>query len=348
MARLRLQQYDLQCGIVPRGPRNLITDVPDVTVGHCTIIRGSHARTGVTVIDPGVPRLFRTKVCAATSVGNGFGKLTGVTQIDELGTLETPIALTNTLAVGQVLHGLIDVVRRVTFDIGPEETINAVVGETNDGYLNSIHECVVRREHVEHAFADRNDTFELGSVGAGTGTQAFGWKGGIGSASRVVGPNDAQWTVGALVQTNFGGSFTFLNVPVGRLLGQEDFSGYVRPGVAGSCMVVLATNAPLNDRELRRLAKRGLVGLVRTGSIMASGSGDYAVAFSTVDGDRSVNVGDYLDGLFLAAAEAVEEAIYDALFTAETMCGRDGHVLESVPVEQVVDFARKQRAALGG
>jgi D-aminopeptidase len=299
----------------------------------------------VTVIDPGVASLFRNKVSAAISVGNGFGKLTGVTQIDELGTLETPIALTNTLAVGAGLQGLIDIVRRTTPDLGPEETINAVVGETNDGYLNAIHDDVVRREHVQQAFEARDCEFELGAVGAGTGTQAFGWKGGIGSASRLVGPPRRSWTVGALVQTNFSGSFTIINVPVGRLLNHEDFSGHVRPGVAGSCMIVIATDAPLPDRELRRLAKRGLIGLTRTGSIMASHSGDYAIAFSTSSGPTDDSVRRHLNGLFLAAAEAVEEAIYDALFTADTTMGRDHHVLAALPVPPVLDLIRRHGAA---
>lgn len=348
MPRSRLLEHGLRCGILPRGPRNLITDVGDVAVGHSTIVRGTHARTGVTVIDPGVQDLYRNKVPAAMAVGNGYGKLAGVTQVAELGTLETPIALTNTLAVGPAMQGLVDVVRRSTSHLGPEMTVNAVVGETNDGYLNSIHECTVRREHVEQAHADRDKTFPLGAVGAGTGTQAFGWKGGIGSASRVVDVDGTARTVGALVQTNFGGSFTFLGVPVGRLLGQEDFSGYIRPGVAGSCMIVLATDALLDDRDLRRLAKRGLVGLVRTGSIMAAESGDYAVAFSTTPRAGAGCPDREMNGLFLAAAEAVEEAVYDAMFTADTVAGRDGHVLEAVPVEKVLDLSRRQREALGG
>jgi D-aminopeptidase len=247
--------------------------------------------------------------------------------------------------VGTVFQGLIDIVRRTTPDLGADETINAVVGETNDGYLNAIHDDVVRREHVHQAFANRNADFELGVVGAGTGTQAFGWKGGIGSASRLAGTPTGNWTVGALVQTNFSGSLTILNVPVGRLLDHENFSGYVRPGVAGSCMIVIATDAPLPDRELRRLAKRGLIGLTRTGSIMAAYSGDYAIAFSTSSAIPDDSIRQHLDGLFLAAAEAVEEAIYDALFTAETTTGRDDHLLEALPVAQVVELIRRQRAA---
>jgi D-aminopeptidase len=348
MARLRLQDYDLRCGTLPRGPRNLITDVRPVTVGHCTLRRSTDVRTGVTVIDPGVRHLFKNKLPAATAVGNGYGKLVGVTQINELGTLESPIALTNTMAVGRVLHGLTRIVRRTTSGFDDKDTINAVVGETNDGCLNAIHDRAVRARHVREAYDNRDVHFQLGSVGAGTGTQAFGWKGGIGSASRVVTVDDTAWTVGALVQTNFGGSFTFLNVPIGRLLCQENYSGYIRPGVAGSCMVVLATEAPLTDRQLRRLAKRGLFGLIRTGSIMASGSGDYAIAFSTTNRQSTKSLADEdLDMLFLAAAEAVEEAVYDAMFTAESMDGRDGNVLEALPVDKVLEFARKQRDALG-
>lgn len=337
----RIRTYALFPGMLPVGKKNLISDVAGVTVGHYTLRSGDDVRTGITVVDPGIATLFRNKLPAAVSIGNGFGKMAGVTQIDELGTLETPIALTNTLALGPVLRGVVDITLRNTPDIAPYETINAVVGETNDGLVNTIHKNSLTGDHVKQAYDNRTADFELGCVGAGTGTRAFSWKGGIGSSSRVITTQDASYTVGVLVQTNFGGALTIMNTPVGERLGKTDFDTFLsKPD--GSCMIVVATDAPLTDRQLKRLAKRSLLGLARTGSVMATGSGDYAIAFATKT-RGTVNDED-LNPFFLAAAEATEESIYDALFTATTTRGRDGNVLEALPVDEVVAMVKESRS----
>lgn len=334
----RFRDYGFRPGFLPTGKLNLISDVPGVKVGHKTKHESDDVRTGVTIIDPGVKNLFRTKLPAAVSVGNGFGKMAGTTQIQELGTLETPIALTNTLAVGPVLRGLVDLVVANTKDLKPIETINAVVGETNDGLLNRIHKNSILGEEVYQAYTARRKDFALGCVGAGTGTRAFAWKGGIGSASRRIKLNGKSYTVGALVQTNFGGSLTIMGVPIGQQLGKTDFDSFIH-APDGSCMIVLATDAPLSDRQLRRLAKRGLVGMTKTGSVMANGSGDYAIAFATKK-QGGIDDND-LNTFFLAAVEAVEESIYDALFLAQTTVGRDGEKLEALPIDMVVERLRE-------
>lgn len=337
----RIRTYALFPGMLPVGKKNLISDVAGVTVGHFTLRSGDDIRTGVTVVDPGVDTLFRNKLPAAVSVGNGFGKMAGVTQIDELGTLETPIALTNTLALGPVLRGLVDITLQNTPDIAPYETINAVVGETNDGLVNAIHKNSLTGDHVKQAYDSRTADFELGCVGAGTGTRAFSWKGGIGSSSRVVNVQGASYTVGVLVQTNFGGALTIMNTPVGERLDKTDFDTFLsKPD--GSCMIVVATDAPLTDRQLKRLAKRSLLGLARTGSVMATGSGDYAIAFATKT--QGVIKDEDLNPFFLAAAEAAEESIYDALFTATATAGRNGNVLEALPVDEVVAMIKESRS----
>jgi D-aminopeptidase len=337
MTSRRFRNYDFNPGMLPTGEKNLISDVGNVRVGHVTKVVGDDIRTGVTVIDPGIGDLFRTKLPAAVAIGNGFGKLAGTTQIDELGTLETPIALTNTLAVGPVLRGLVDLTIENTPDLKPFETINAIVGETNDGLVNAIHKNSITSQDVYQAYAQKKSDFSLGCVGAGTGTRAFSWKGGIGSASRKVSIGDKNYTVGALVQTNFGGSLTVMGIPIGQRLGKTDFSPFLKTP-DGSCMIVLATDAPLTDRQLKRVAKRGLVGMTNTGSVMAHGSGDYAIAFS-VEKEGAVEE-DALTAFFLAAAETVEESIYDALFLAETTRGRDGEILEALPVDKVVAMLR--------
>ncbi len=344
----RFREYGFQTGVLPTGETNSISDVAGVKVGHVTLIEGNDVRTGVTVIDPGSERLFRNKLPAAVAVGNGFGKMTGTTQIEELGTFETPIALTNTLAVGPVLRGLVDLTLARNPDMEEYETVNGVVGETNDGRVNRIHLDIVKPEHVLQAAEKASKDVEIGCVGAGTGTRAFSWKGGVGTASRTIVIKDKKYVLGALLQTNFGGELTILGVPVGRELGKSDLP-LPESKPDGSCMIVLATNAPLSARQLKRIAKRAFLGLARTGSVMAHGSGDYAIAFSTdrtgVEGSGSTGVcldDNDLTTLFLSAVETVEESVYDALFTATTTNGRDGQVLEELPLDKVLPLLEKR------
>lgn len=347
---MRFRDHGFAPGILKPGSLNRISDVSRVTVGHHTRMEGDRVRTGVTVVDPGTPNLFHEKLPAAVAVGNGFGKMSGTTQIDELGTLETPIALTSTLAVGQVMQGMVDFVLRDTGDVPAGSTINAVVGETNDGFLNDSHRTAVEPSDVAAAWQARTAEFELGCVGAGTGTAAFSWKGGIGTASRVVPIEGTNYTVGALLQTNFGGALTIMGVPVGTMLGTTDFDKHLSGRGDGSCMIVLATDAPFSARQLGRIARRAMLGLARTGSVMAHGSGDYAIAFSTsragVEGAGCGGMRECLpDGrlnlFFLAAVEAVEESVYDALFAAVTVTGRDGNRLEKLPVDRVMEMLKR-------
>lgn len=348
---MRFHQFGFRVGALLCGKKHSIADVRGVTVGHSTIKNGT-ACTGVTVINPGVTNLFRNKLPAAVFVANGFGKMTGTTQIEELGTLETPIALTNTLAVGPVTRGLVDLVIKNTPDLQPTETVNAVVGETNDGYLNDIHADVVKKSDVSKAFENCSADFAVGAVGAGTGTRAFSWKGGIGTASRVLTINGKNYTLGVLIQTNYGGTFTMLGVPIGEILGVSDFD-FVKMSLAsnkkpdGSCIIVVATDAPLSARQLKRIAQRAFFGVVRTGSVASHGSGDYIVAFSTsragVEGapekTRTSLVSDSeLNQFFVAAADATEESVYDAIFAAETTKGRNGNILESLPKTQIIEI----------
>lgn len=332
-------------GFLPSGERGSICDVEGVRVGHLTKIEGVDVRTGVTVVDPGAKNLYRNKLPAAVYVGNGYGKLAGSTQVEELGTLEAPIALTNTLAVGPVLRGVVDVVIKNTPDLKPTETINVVVGETNDGILNTIHTNTITSADTEAAYRACSTNVAGGNVGAGTGTRAFSWKGGIGGASRVVMIGGKKYTIGILIQTNFGGSLTILGVPIGTLLGKNDFAD-ILPLPDGSCMIVVATDAPFSARQLKRLAKRAFLGLIRTGSIVAPGSGDYVIAFSTnragVEGSEAGAClpDSDLTPFFLGAVEAAEEAVYDALFCAETLSGR-GNTLEALPFTRVVDLLKK-------
>lgn len=334
----RFRDYGLVTGVLPVGERNMITDVPGVLVGHVTYQDDPGIRTGVTLIDPGVPDLFRRKLPAACYVGNGFGKLVGSTQLTELGTLETPIALTNTLAVGPVMRGVVDLVIATTPDLTPLETINAVVGETNDGFLNTIQRDTIRPADVQRAYAARTADVAVGCVGAGTGTRLFAWKGGVGTASREVVVGKHRYVVGVLLQTNFGGDLTILGVPVGRLLAQTE----IPSTPDGSCMIVIATNAPLSARQLTRIAKRSMLGLARTGSVMAHGSGDYALAFTTdrraLEGQTSAGTlpDTELTPFFTAVVEATEESVYDALFAATSMTGRDGTSLTAFPISQAL------------
>ena len=334
--RKRVRELGVTPGILPVGKWNAITDVRNVKVGHVTLIEEDDIRTGVTAILPHPGNLFQKKVPAGIVVGNGFGKLIGFTQVEELGEIETPIVLTNTLAAPRAAEAILD---WTLVQKGNEEvrSVNPVVGETNDGHLNNIRKMTITKEHVIQAInmASSGPVVE-GCVGAGTGTVCFGWKGGIGTSSRLLSPIGKldRYTVGALVQTNFGGVLQIDGIPVGKRLGQyylkEDLD---HDSANGSIMIVLATDAPLSDRNLKRLAKCGLAGLARTGASMSNGSGDYVVAFSTAEEvrrtvERRSNVwaypevpNDWVSPLFQAAIEATEEAIYNSLCMAETMIG---------------------------
>ena len=317
-------------GVLPPGPLNAITDVPGVAVGHTTLLRGDDIRTGVTAVLPHQGNLFREKVPGAVFVGNGFGKLAGSTQVNELGEIETPILLTSTLNVPRVDDALLDYMLALP---GNEDvrSINPLVAETNDGLLNDIRGRHVGREEVFAAIRGaKTGPVEEGCVGAGTGTVAFGFKGGIGTSSRRV---SAGYTAGVLVQTNFGGDLRIGGAPVGREL---------RAGPAsadGSVIIVIATDAPVDARNLRRMAARAMLGLGRTGSAAANGSGDYAIAFSTSRG-RPMLPNDAMSPLFLAVIEATEEAVYNSLFRATTTTSR-GRTVEALPLDRTIEILRR-------
>lgn len=339
----RFYTFGTGSGILRHGRKNSIADVAGVTVGHLTKVRQTDIRTGVTVVDPGIRDLFKKKIPAAIAVGNGFGKIAGSTQVDELGVLEAPIVLTNTLAVGVALRGTVDLVLSKN---RTAQSVNVVVGETNDGFLNNIRKNTVTGTDVKRAYESRSVDFRIGNVGAGTGTRAFSWKGGIGTSSRIFKIHDGVYHIGVLAQTNYGGSLAIGGVPVGELLGKHDFKN---SDGDGSCMIVIATDAPLTSRQLKRLARRAFLGLARTGSVMSNGSGDYAIAFSTsregLEGSGAIGScvkDDDLTIPFLAVAEAVEESVYDAMFAAETMKGRDGNVLDALPKEKVIRILREK------
>jgi len=347
--RPRARDLGVAPGVFPPGPLNAITDVAGVRVGHTTLIEGDRVRTGVTAVLPHGGNLFQDKVPGAVFVGNAFGKLAGSTQVDELGTIETPIVLTNTLSVG------VAVAATAAWTLaqpgnGDVRSVNALVGETNDGGLNDIRGQHVTKAHVLAAIgAAREGPVDEGSVGAGTGTQCFGWKGGIGTSSRSVPAGGARYTLGVLVQTNFGGVLTIDGVPVGQRLGRHAFApsppGSGRDAADGSCMIVVATDAPIDARDLKRLAARAVFGLARTGSSFSHGSGDYAIAFSTDAGMRSAMGGrtpaaktilpsDAVSPLFQAALEATEEAVYNSLFRAASMEG-NGRKVDAIPLDRV-------------
>ena len=350
--RPRLRDLGVEVGIFRTGTGNAITDVRGVHVGQVTLKEGDNIRTGVTAILPHTGNLFQEKVPAAIFVGNGFGKLIGVTQVEELGQIETPILLTNTLSVWDVANGIVDYMIALP---GNENvrSINPVVGETNDGGLNDIRGRHVKREHAIAAIRSaRAGPVEEGSVGAGTGTVAFGWKGGIGTSSRILPPRLGTFTIGVLVQTNYGGVLDIVGVPVGKELGRFSFSNQLDYSGDGSCMIVVATDAPLDRAQLRRLAKRATLALGRTGSAMSHGSGDYVVAFSTAnemhirpDEERIRQVPrlseDDLSPLFQAVVEATEEAIYNSLLKATAVTNAQGRQVEAFPVEQVKELLRK-------
>ena len=348
--RPRARDLGVAPGIFRPGAHNAITDVAGVRVGQTTVVEGDSVRTGVTAILPHGGDLFRDRVPAALFVGNGFGKLLGVTQLRELGELETPILLTCTLCVWRAADGMVE---WLLARPGMEQvrSINPVVGETNDGRLNAIRSRPVTADHVRRALESAaSGPVAEGSVGAGTGTVAFGWKGGIGTSSRVLPASLGGWTVGVLVQSNFGGVLQVLGAPVGRELGRWAFRDAVEAERGdGSIMIVVATDAPLSDRNLERLAARAIMGLARTGSSASNGSGDYVIAFSTAEGVRrrlepapaaaaprtrshaSLD-NDDVSPLFQAVVEATEEAIYNSLFRATTVTGRGG-TAEAIPLE---------------
>ena len=346
--RKRVRELGFRPGVLPVGGWNAITDVHGVKVGHVTLIEGDDVRTGVTAVLPHDGNIFQDKLPAGIVVGNGFGKLMGSTQVEELGEIETPIVLTNTLAVPRAAEAIID---WTLAHSGNEEvrSVNPVVGETNDGLLNNIRKLTVQKEHIIQAVevASPGPVAE-GCVGAGTGTICFGWKGGIGTSSRLLPERLGGYTVGALVQTNFGGVLQIGGIPVGKKLGQYYLKGELEESARdGSIMIVLATDAPLSDRNLKRLAKRGLAGLAQTGASLSNGSGDYVIAFSTAEEvrrrpERRSEVwaypevpNDLMSPLFQAAIEATEEAIYNSLCTAETMTGHRGVKVVALPLSSI-------------
>jgi D-aminopeptidase len=347
--RARARDLGVAPGVHQPGPLNAITDVDGVRVGHTTIVEGDRVRTGVTAVVPHGGNVFQDKVAGAVFVGNAFGKLAGSTQVNELGTIETPIVLTNTLSVGTAMDA---VVRYTLAQPGNERvgSVNALVGETNDGGLNDIRGLHVTRDHVLAAITGaRGGPVAEGTVGAGTGTICYGWKGGIGTSSRRAG----AYTVGVLAQTNFGGNLTILGVPMFKLVQPPPRRGGGAPGASadGSCMLVVATDAPLDARDLHRLAARAVFGLGRTGSSYSNGSGDFAVAFSTSQEMRSrfnetaprarqVLPTDATSPLFEAALEATEEAVYNSLFQATTVRSAIG-TAEAIPLERVREALRK-------
>jgi len=360
--RPRARDLGLRPGIYEPGPLNAITDVPGVRVGHATIISGENIRTGITVVIPRSGNLFREKVVAAVHIANAFGKLVGSTQLEELGQLETPILFTNTLSVWDAAAALADWMLALP---GNEEvrSINPVVGETNDGGLNDIRGRHVRADHVRAALESaQGGEVEEGSVGAGTGTVAFGWKGGIGTSSRRVPHSEApamesrrgEFIVGVLVQTNFGGQLTMDGVPVWRELSPPRREGTLPTAGDGSCMIVVATDAPLDARQLKRLAARAIHGMARTGSSGSHGSGDYVIAFSTTSGLPATGSAvlrglrdDGLSPLFQAVIEATEEAIYNSLLCATTVRGQGGRVVEAIPIEKLREVLARHGKAQG-
>jgi D-aminopeptidase len=359
-ARPRARDLGVAPGVFAPGPLNAITDVAGVTVGHVTLAEGDRIRTGVTVVVPHPGNVFQEKVPGAVYVGNAFGKLAGSTQVDELGTIETPVVLTNTLAVGAAMEGLVQWTLEQPGNDGVR-SVNALVGETNDSGLNDIRALAVRPAHVRAALAAaRGGAVPEGSVGAGTGTRAFAWKGGIGTASRRLPASLGGYTVGVLVQTNYGGVLSIDGVPIGRLLGRYAYQGLAAGQQAGdeargdgSCLIVVATDAPLDARDLKRLAARAVFGLARTGSSFSNGSGDFAIAWSTAQAlrvrfgeeapaPRTLLPTDGVSPLFQAALETTEEAVYNSLFAATTVTSAIG-TADALPVDRVRELLTRYR-----
>ena len=349
--RKRARDLGIEIGIFPTGEYNSITDVTGVKVGHTTVIQGDSVRTGVTVILPHEGDLFKEKVPAAVYVTNGFGKLVGTTQIEELGTIETPIALTNTLNTFLVANALIDYMISVS---GPLRSVNPVVGETNDSGLNDIQGRHVNSEHLFEAIKNATGgPVREGSIGAGTGTRALGFKGGIGTASRVLPKSLGGYRIGILVQTNFGGLLTIDGVPVGKEMGKNPFKKELSIEDEGSCMIVAATDAPLSPRNLKRMAKRTAHAFGRVGAYSSNGSGDYTIAFSTAQDVRRIArdrdqlefelrevYNRHMSPFFQAVVEATEEAIVNSLFKATTVKSRYGRS-EEIPIEETIQILKK-------
>lgn len=350
----RIRDYGIKPGIFKTGEYNAITDVPGVKVGHVTLIEGDSIRTGVTAIIPHDGNVFRKKCPAAIFAGNGFGKLAGVTQVKELGNIETPIILTNTLSVAQGIEGLI------TYTLSQKgnenvRSVNCIVGETNDGGLNDIQGRHVTANHVLQALAAaKGGPVEEGCVGAGTGTVCFSWKGGIGTSSRVLPESLGGYTVGVLIQSNYGGILEIEGVPVGQRLGSYSYKNNVEDpnyNPDGSCMMVIITDAPLDARNLERLAKRVMMGMAKTGGIASNGSGDYVIALS-VNRDNLIDEStklylptllhnDDMSPLFEAAIECTAEALWNSLFAAKDMVGMHGKVVKALPVEKVIELMKQ-------
>jgi D-aminopeptidase len=363
--RPRVRDLGVQVGVLPPGPLNAITDVAGVKVGQTTLIRGENIRTGVTAVLPHGGNLYKERVPGAIFLGNAYGKLAGSTQVNEMGEIETPILLTATDSVPRVA----DAVITYTFGLKGNEnvlSVNPVVGETNDGWLSDIRSRPIAPEDVFAAINNASaGPVEEGVVGAGTGTVAFGFKGGIGTSSRVLPVSLGGYTVGVLVQTNFGGNLIVAGVPIGNELGQFypkiSSDGNKAPGsgarpetVDGSCMIVVATDAPLDHRNLSRLAARAMMGLARTGSSGSNGSGDYVIAFSSspdvriVAGDgvyrpKELLGNESMSPLFEAVIEATEEAIYNSMFRAHDVSG-NGHTIKALPLQETIDLLRKHNA----
>ena len=351
--RPRAREVGVVVGNLPTGTHNAITDVPGVRVGHTTVIEGDSVRTGVTAILQHGGNTFRDRVPAAVHIANAYGKLIGAAQVNELGELETPILLTCTLCVWRAADAMVEwLLRQPGYE--RVRSINPVVGETNDGGLNNIRERPLRPEHVVRALESASEgPVAEGSVGAGTGTVAFNWKGGIGTSSRITQGERVSFTVGVLVQTNYGGALTINGAPVGNELSVPATPAQQRGD--GSIMIVVATDAPLDSRNLQRLAQRAITGLARTGSSMSNGSGDFVIAFSTAESVRrksgTVAVpltvqdlpNDYMSGLFRAVADATEEAVYNSLFKATTVKSATG-TMEALPIARTVEILKKYRA----
>ena len=356
----RMRDYGLSYGIFNTGKYNAITDVEGVTVGHVTLYSGDDMRTGVTAILPHQGNIFRKKVPAAMYLGNGFGKLAGYSQVKELGNIETPIILTNTLSIAAGLDGLIT---HTINQKGNENvrSVNGIVGETNDGGLNNIRARYVKPEHVLQAIENaKGGPVEEGCVGAGTGTICFSWKGGIGTSSRVLPKSLGGYTVGVLVQTNYGGVLEICGVEVGKKLKDYSYRKSVEDKAYkeeekkgdGSCMIVVATDAPLDNRQLERVAKRAFMALAKTGSFATNGSGDYVIAFSVYPGNliegeephtTTVVDNDQMSPIFAATVEATAEALWNSLFMATTTKGVNGRVVKELPVEEVVKMIKKEK-----
>lgn len=356
--RPRVREAGIRIGVLTPGKWNAITDVAGVKVGHHTLNGKPGLRTGVTAILPHGGNVFQQKVAAAMAVGNGFGKLVGVTQVRELGVIETPILLTNTLSTFRVADALVEYVLKQK---GNESvrSVNPIVGECNDGYLNDVRGRHITARHVHAALAAaKSGRVDEGCVGAGTGTRCMGWKGGIGTSSRKLSAKRGGYTIGVMVQTNFNGILNIAGAPVGKELGRyylKSGGGRTKPLDKGSCIVVVATDAPVDARQLKRLAKRALLGLAEVGSPMTHGSGDYAIAFSTHPGVRTLNSDkksttkrtvlrdDRLSPLFQAAKEATAESVLNSLFRATTTVGYKGRKVEALPLPRVLDICRKYR-----